>query len=300
MAITPVQYANAFRNLRIFLDNADAPDPPTPMALEERGRTPPVLMRAPRLETLDVKSYLMVSGAPGKTYYSQFGQKLKQAIYIQAKIMRLDGSIETLSVPYADISYALIAPFWGKGYPEECQLALQLWDWLKLGPPEIKSIVAEDGSIGLDCNGFVGGYLERSANPAQWRRSQGSLTGAPINELMQRPGATLNALADLSPPEGASLLFGLCDANSGVIRDYNDSPVGHVVISEPGSARKRADGLIELTVAESTGHVGITTSTYTILSLVKLTPSGGIFKVQRGSKKGMAEEFATFKIRRLS
>jgi len=299
MAITPVQYANAFRNLRIFLD-AGAADAPTAMALDEKGRTPPVLMGSPRLETLDVNSYLMVTGAPGKDYYSKFGQKLKQALYIQAKIMRLDGSIETLSVQYADIAYALIAPFWGKGYPEECQLALQLWDRLKLGPPEIKSIVQEDGAIGLDCNGFVGGYFERSANPAQWRRSQGSLTGAPINELMQRPGATLNALTDLSPPEGASLLLGLCDANSGVIRDYNDSPVGHIAISEPGSARKRADGLIELTVAESIGHVGITTSTYAILSLAKSTPSGGIFNVQRGSKKGKAEEFVTFKIRRLA
>ena len=55
-----------------------------------------------------------------------------------------------------------------------------------------------------------------------------------------------------------------------------------------------------MTVSESTGHVGITTSVYTIRSVVKTTASGAIFQVQRGSKKGMAEEFGTFKIRRLN
>jgi hypothetical protein len=55
-----------------------------------------------------------------------------------------------------------------------------------------------------------------------------------------------------------------------------------------------------VTVSESTGHVGITTSVYAIKSAVKTTASGAIFRVQRGSKKGMAEEFGHFKIRRLN
>jgi hypothetical protein len=300
MTITPVHYANSFLNLQVFLDDVEAEAPPTPMALPEKGWAQPVLMQSPKPLTLAVNSYLLVNGgAPAKSYYGKFGSALKTAQFIQAKIKRLDGAIETLSVLYSDISYALIAPFWGKGYPEECQLALQLWDRLGFGPPDVKALCKEDGSIGLDCNGFVGGYLERRQKPAQWRRSQGSMTSSTINELMRLPGTTLNSLADFSPPESGSLIMAICDPSTGVIRDHGDTPVGHVVITQPGTAIKRGDGAIEVTVAESTGHVGVTTSTYAVLSETKLKAAGTIFRVQRGSKKGRPEEFESFKIRRL-
>ncbi len=302
--MTPAQYASAFRKLRVYLDSEPGDDDPqpTPMALNERGRTPPSLSWRPRQEIVDVKSYLLVSGggAPSKPYFGKFGPALKTALYIEAKIFRIDGTIETNSFQYDQIAYGLIAPFWGKGYPEECQLALQLWHRLGLGPPNVKDMVLENGSIGLDCNGFVGGYLERSRNPAQWLRTRGTMTGTPINELLRMNGAFLNSMADFAPPEGRSMLMALCDQNSGIVRDYNDTPVGHIVITEPGTARRQADGTVTITVSESTGHVGITTSVYTIKSLVKTTPSGAIFQVQRGSKKGMAEEFGAFKIRRLN
>ena len=241
--MTPAQYASAFRKLRVFLDSEPGDDdqPPTPMALDERGRTPPSLSWRPRQETVDVKSYLLVSGggAPAKPYYGKFGAGLKSALYIEAQIFRVDGTIETNSFQYDQIAYGLIAPFWGKGYPEECQLALQLWHRLGLGPPTVKDMVLENGSIGLDCNGFVGGYLERSRNPAQWLRTRGTMTGSPINELLRLNGAFLNSMADFAPPENRSMLIALCDQNSGIVRDYNDTPVGHVVITEPGTARRQ-------------------------------------------------------------
>ena len=77
--MTPAQYASAFRKLRVFLDSEPGDDdqPPTPMALDERGRTPPSLSWRPRQETVDVKSYLLVSGggAPAKPYYGKFGRR---------------------------------------------------------------------------------------------------------------------------------------------------------------------------------------------------------------------------------
>lgn len=301
--MTPAQYANAFRRLRVFLDgDPGANPPPTPLALPEPGRTPPSLMQSPRQEFLDVKSYLLVSGggAPSKPYYGKFGPALKSAQYIEAKIFRVDGTIETRSFQYREIAYSLVTPFWGKGYPEECQLALQLWDRLGLGPPDVRAMVAENGSIGLDCNGFVGGFLERNRNPAQWLRSGGSMTGAPINELLRLNGAFLNSLADFVPATNQLMLMARCDANTGIVPDYNSTPVGHIVITEPGTAARQADGAVTITVSESTARVGIVTSVYTIRNVVKTTASGAIFSVQRGSKKGMPEEFDTFKARRLT
>lgn len=209
-AVTPAQYASAFRKLRVYLDSelGDDDPQPTPMALNEQGRTPPSLSFRPRQEIVDVKSYLLVSGggAPSKPYYWKLGPALKNALYIEATIFRIDGTIETNSFQYDQIAYGLIAPFWGKGYPEECQLALQLWHRLGLGPPAVKDMVLENGSIGLDCNGFVGAYLERSRNPSQWLRTRGTMTGSPINELLRLNGAFLNSMADFAPPEGRSML----------------------------------------------------------------------------------------------
>jgi hypothetical protein len=307
--MTPAQYANAFRKLQVYFDappGDDDPLPPTPMALSENGRTPPILVRNPRIKVVDVNAYLLVTGgAPKQDYFGKFGPSLKHAAYIQARIRRIDGAIENLSVQYDEIAYALIAPFWGKGYPEECQLALQLWSRIGFGPPEISALLGKDGengAVGLDCNGFVGGFLERSRNPTRWLRKTGSMTGAPINELMRINGETLDSLDDFAPPENGLMIMGLCDPADGRIKDYAESPPGHVVITEPGSARKLANGTVQITVSESTGKVGIWTSTYIIQSVAKATTTGAVFKVHRGSKehKDTGNVTGYFKIRRLA
>ena len=171
-----------------------------------------------------------------------------------------------------DIDYSLVTPFWGKGYPEECQFALQLWDRVRLKPPDIGKMVAEDGSIGLDCNGFVGKFLERNRNPSgDWLHSNGDATSKPINELLRLNGAFLNTMDDFAPPENGLMLMARCDANSGVVPDYNSTPVGHIVISEPGATARQPNGSVTVTVSEATSVVGITTSVYTIDKVVKTT-----------------------------
>ncbi len=303
--MTPAQYASAFRKLRVYLNRPGDENDflYTPMALEERGRTPPSRLSRPQQEIVDVKSYLLVPSngkGPSQPYYGKFGPALKKALYIEAQIARVDGTIETRSFQYNEIAYSLITPFWGKGYPEECQLALQLWDRLRLGPPDIRKMAAEDGSIGLDCNGFVGGFLERNRNPGDWVRTNGDATSKPINELLRLNGVFLNSMDDFAPPENNLMLMARCDANSGAVPDYNSTPVGHIVITEPGTTVRQPNGNVTITVSEATGVVGIATSTYTIDKVVKTTSSGAVFHVQRGSKKGIAGEFDTFKVRRLS
>ena len=48
--------------------------------------------------------------------------------FVNVRVMRIDGIIQTDRFHPDEIKYALAAPFFGKGYPEECQIVLQLWD----------------------------------------------------------------------------------------------------------------------------------------------------------------------------
>ena len=54
--MTPAQYANCFRKLRVFFNRPSEDDdlPPTPMPFDEKGRTRPTLLWRPKEETPDV------------------------------------------------------------------------------------------------------------------------------------------------------------------------------------------------------------------------------------------------------
>ena len=317
--MTPLEYAKQFQDLPALVrptgdysyvdDNADV-TPPFSMALPEKGKKEPsVLTGQEKWVSLDVSAYRLDTPKLGS--WSRLGEALKSALYIEAKIMSPDGlSEQAYSFQYRDIAYSLIAPFWGKGYPEECQLVLQLWDRLNFTPKF--DILANQEYVGVDCNAFVGGYLERRVigKRDQWSRSiasgtaTASLTGAKINDLMARKGTYINSFEDLSPPEPRCLLLGECDPNTGELNDHvvvdGVTAFGHIAISQPSTLtkvtpynlglagkdlnRKLPDDLMQITVVESTGGIGITDSPYLLISVQKKIV-GGVFYVWRGSQR---------------
>ena len=316
-AMTPLEYAKQFQDLPALVrptgdysyvdDNADV-TPPFSMVLPEKGqKEPSVLTGQEKWVSLDVSAYRLDTPKLGS--WSRLGDALKTALYIEAKIMSPDGlSEQAYSFQYRDIAYSLIAPFWGKGYPEECQLVLQLWDRLNFTPKF--DILANQEYVGVDCNAFVGGYLERQVvgKRDQWSRSlasgKASLTGALINDLMARKGTYVNSFEDLSPPEPRCLLLGECDPNTGELNDHvvvdGVTAYGHIAISQPSTLtkvtpynlglagkdlnRKLPDDLMQITAVESTGGLGITDSPYVLISVQKKTV-GGVFYVWRGSQR---------------
>jgi len=217
------------------------------------------------------------------------------------RVAAIDGSIQTHSVTLPEISYALVTPFWGKAYPEEFQIAIQLWDRYSLGPPTVDQLILT-GAIGLDCNGFVGGYMERRSSPSRWWRKSATKTSYYIKDLLGPSTSYLKSWDDLRPPGPQSLLLGLCDA-SGTLKDHNPKDpkeVGHLAITEPGTlAKTAASGPVKVDVLESTGpvgSVGLQRSAYTILSLTTDSAKRAIFYVRRGSKIGTPYELAHFRI----
>ena len=319
-AMTPLEYAKQFQDLPALVrptgdysyvdDNADV-TPPFSMALPEKGKKEPsVLTGQEKWVSLDVSAYRLDTPKLGS--WSRLGEGLKSALYIEAKIMSPNGlSEQAYSFQYRDIAYSLIAPFWGNGYPEECQLVLQLWDRLNFTPKF--DILANQEYVGVDCNAFVGGYLERRVigKRDQWSRSiasgtaTASLTGAKINDLMARKGTYINSFEDLSPPEPRCLLLGECDPNTGELNDHvvvdGVTAFGHIAISQPSTLtkvtpynlglagtdlnRKLPDDLMQITVVESTGGIGVTDLPYLLISVQKKIV-GGAFYVWRGSQRG--------------
>jgi hypothetical protein len=297
--MTPAQYAAKFLNLYLFLpqppDDDDGPRPVTSMYLPDR--------KAPNLVAGDVIDpgiwrrvkvdlYRLKGSPQAGILYSTLKSKLA---FFDVRVMCINGSVETYTFKPDDIKYALAAPFFGKGYPEECQIVLQLWHRYCSNRLDINSLIATAG-IGLDCNGFVGGYIDRLKAPANWHRKGGTHTGDMINGLLGNH--FFNSWDMLQPPGAQCLLFGECDANGNVADHSAGGGTGHIMITEPGTlAKTSATGPATVDVVESTGPVGtvgLQRSRCTILSM----PKRGVFRIQRGvpSKKNTPQEFMNVRI----
>jgi hypothetical protein len=296
--MTPSEYAAKFLSLYLFLpqpsDDDGSPPPVTSMYLPDK--------KAPRLsdgDSLDpgiwsrvkVDRYRLKESAQAGVLYSTLKSKVA---FINVRVMSIDGSIGTYRFRPDDIKYALVAPFYGKGYPEECQIALQLWHRYCSKRLDINSLIATAG-IGLDCNGFVGGYIDRLKAPAGWHRKSGTHTSDMIAGLLGKN--YFKSWEMFKPPGDQCLLFGECDAN-GNVADHSAHGTGHIMITEPGTLTKRSDtGPVSVDVVEATGpvgKVGLQRSRCTILSMSRR----GVFRIQRGvpSKKNTAQEFMYVRI----
>jgi hypothetical protein len=296
--MTPAEYAAKFLNLNLFLpkpldDDSDPPatsmylpDPKAPKLVAGENIDPGIWRR------VKVDLYRLNGSAQAGLLYSTLKNKVA---FVNVRVMRIDGSIQTFRFHPDDIKYALAAPFYGKGYPEECQIVLQLWDRYLSKQLDINRLISTAG-IGLDCNGFVGGYIDRLNAPANWQRKSGTHTGDMIDSLLGKN--YFKSWDTIQPPGAQCLLFGECDANGNVADHSADGGTGHIMITEPGTlVKKSATGPVTVDVVESTGpvgKVGLQRSTCTILRM----PKAGVFYIQRGvpSKKNTPQEFMHVRI----
>ena len=91
-------------------------------------------------------------------------QAVKQYFHVQQKQdphFTLDVMVNGDAVSIKDFEHVkldIAAPFYGKGSPEDCQLAAQLAVLVKRTSKEQLPRYC-DKNMGLDCNGFVGNYV---------------------------------------------------------------------------------------------------------------------------------------------
>jgi hypothetical protein len=299
--MTPKDYLQKFKELDVFIFSSENP------ASFDAGKWVRTSVLSYRLGgSYDpAKNPLPPPGPDGKVgarkivhpYQDDLTSAVKGHTKIKVKVKRIDGVEETGEHEYTELSYGLVAPFSGKGYPEEVQLLLQDRYRYQKTHVALEDFVKQQ-FIGLDCNGFVGGYLERRNAQTTWRRAKASMTSMPIRDILGPEHNFLKSWDDFLPPGGGSLLLGLCTKDGTVMDHTDDGGVGHIAITEPGTLRKEGKtGPVKVYVAEATGDgVGLTYSEYQILSMTLDHRKRGIFYVHRDSKRGMQHEYVYFRI----
>ena len=205
---------------------------------------------------------------------------------------------------FNEIWYYAGKAFWGKGSPEEIQITLQLVLRFNLATPQTLQVYCDEkidglaqGRIGLDCNGFVGNYLEHGSRGMAWDGHkvgfQAYEANTDIQSIMSKLGPEVKSINDINLHD--TYVMGLVDAISKrVIARFSGGHTGHIVITTPFTFIA-TDGIkrsIKMKVVESTLDAGLTESDYMLLS-----GKDYVFTVSRGSKKGTAYEKMNVRMR---
>jgi hypothetical protein len=198
-------------------------------------------------------------------------------------------------------------PFVGKGSPEQVQATIQLLYRFRQNKATVEQFAGggakkdEYNFIGLDCNGFVGNYLQRvSWKKYDWLNQNNLHHPGPdslIKDLFLDSTRPVYSLEDFKTRGSAIYLFVFC-APDGTIYDHGHGPggAGHIMITDPGVKAIEQDG-VRFKVSESTAANingsggGPVTSDYVVHEMVKegdhATRTGAVFSVWRGGKPSM-------------
>lgn len=302
MVMTPLQYAQKYKNLEVYIYTDE-------QANAAIGDAPP---SGGEWQTVKVDSYrLGLKQAYQKTVDSIALFKDKVRPHINEKDESITVWVKTVAGDIVSKTYHsrneiaenINDPFYGKGSPEEVQIVLQLAVRYGLFPKEKLQIYCDNGNIGLDCNGFVGNYLRHVWQGKPWATDARSKSekktefdaNTMIQSIMKFSGSTqaVKTLEEIERQPFSSYFMAMANQN-GQILDHVKNPDGsvshgHIVITEPNTFKKvpsfSASGktytnISSICVIESTGGVGLVNSTYHILSADK----NGTFSVYRGSK----------------
>ena len=201
-------------------------------------------------------------------------------------------------------------PFYGKGCPEEVQVTLQLAIRFGVIQPTKEAIQAycNTDHLGLDCNGFIGNYIRHGLQKAPWhvdpaKTDRSIQANSAINAIMAHC-TPVSSVEEIVRAPNRSYVLALVDAATGRIRDYADSPVGHIMITEPGPILYRPwqvwaggfggvgyNNVLALRVVEATGKHEMVSEVQRLRPVSSeyliLVRSGAttIFTVHRGSAK---------------
>lgn len=151
-----------------------------------------------------------------------------------------------------EASYYALKGYWGKACPEELQITLQLV--LRFGITDELGLQrycdeATDrfaqGRIGLDCNGFVGNFLQHAAGGASWNDNKVGFSDYPANNgirgIMGKLGPELKRSADLDRAQ--TYVLGLANpTTSQVINQYEAPYFAHIMVTTPYSRTMKLDG----------------------------------------------------------
>jgi hypothetical protein len=231
--MTPLDFAQLYFNLDTYIFPPEASAKPDDYPLTEGWRT------------LRVAKYRLTESPWAATLWADISKRLPQRVEVRVKT--LDGKIENVSLTQQDAHTHFRHPFGGKGTPEEAQIAIQLvYRYHKTRmPPEV--FVQQPGFIGLDCNGFVGSYLQCVVHSQDWRHAiqkawswggAGTFIETIFKGTIKQGGCEITDLEDFDSDD--TYILALCDKDDGTIKDPDGrGSYGHVMITEPSNSSGR-------------------------------------------------------------
>jgi hypothetical protein len=197
--------------------------------------------------------------------------------------------------------------FAGKGSPEQVQATIQLLYRFRENKSTVEEFAGGVGTqkehnfIGLDCNGFVGCYLQREYwKDSDWLAQNNLKSPGPdsmIKDLFLDSTDPIYDMSDFDGGDQSIYLFVFC-SDEGHIYDHGDGPngAGHIMISDPGVTSYSKDE-VRLTVSESTAadingsKGGPSTSEYIIKGVTQAGNTrhrtGAVFSVWRGGDSNL-------------
>lgn len=313
--MTPIQFAQKYQKLSVYII-----DPSAPADTDSSGKPP-----GEWVENVNVSSYRLgesgeglvgeVSPAGIATYKTKYKDALTRSFrsYADGKNSKGKPADEGITVvvktvngteyvrrhTYNELAYSSVMPYYGKGSPEEVQLALQLRYRFQAKKGKLAYDLASFVKlkfIGLDCNGFVGNYIHRiSRNNTTWLQQKNLGAGNGISQIMDSldyRGQKILTLDDVMKNPAATFVMALC-TEKGHVGDripnkHGQMGAGHILITEPGTMTRTGD-VLNFCVIESAGGVGLTIREGRISAFDKRT---GIFQVERGGQPGIPMRIA--------
>ena len=288
-ALTPLEFANKYRRLETFLYPQELPEGVAPVYVPPKGWT-----------STPVERYRLGSSNWWHTFWKQdIAPRLGKSLKLRVKNMY--GHEQELELTPRQLVRHFYPPFVGKGSPEQAQIAIQLtYRYRKVTTPLADFLKAD--FIGLDCNGFVGNYIQRVVTGwgQSWTIFDNDKDPGPTTEMSGIVETCcdkqITSTTQLSPQE--IYIFVLCEGDGMVIDPGKKHSYGHVMITNPNSLIPLPDGKCKIKVVEATGEGRRLRDTdYTIQSA---TPAqfGTVFRVLRGpsdTSHGMPVRIARLK-----
>ena len=257
--------------------------------------------------SVHVKKYHLGTSSYRAMLWQDVSAKVQKGAKV--KVKTIDGKeVTSDTLTHSQIWNLFRFPFAGKGSPEQVQATIQLLFRFRQNKATVAQfsggvgLQGEYNFIGLDCNGFVGNYLQRVVwKKYDWWNQNNEHDPGPdttIKDLFLDNTNPTYSLADISNGGQSIYLFAFC-SDEGHIYDHGDGPggAGHIMITDPGVVAYTKDE-VRITVSESTAadiggsKGGPVTSEYIIKQVVKegnkLTRTGAVFSVWRGGLRNKA------------
>jgi hypothetical protein len=273
LPMTPLDFADEYRTLQTFMY------PPEAGVTPKSGNP-----TRPGLKVLRVALYRLGHSPWAGSLWQDVSSNFKKPVTL--KINTVDGGAEEVTMGPQQAHRHFVQPFAGKGSPEQVQIAIQLVYRFHGATFTPEQFVQK--FVGLDCNGFVGNYIQRVVQGVDWNKQDNDKDPGPttyISGLLEAQGKD-NQITDLKDMCADDIyILGMCEPNGKVIDPQKGVPnsYGHVMITNPGAPFKLLSNGAEFKVVESCGGKGLVDRLYTIDQVTKINEKVTVFHVLRGS-----------------